>query len=322
MRACAGVCCNRGAGVTVIRTGIIILLVAVGGSLQADERYIGTANADGSFWVDSAGVSTHATVFDGSTVEAGETPLKLQIPPEVRILLDVGSHAQVWGNRLTLEKGRVQLDRGKDYRIEARTMRVTLGAPGARAIVATGGSGTIEVAALGGPIRVSNADGVVVANVVAGRSVDLRLGQAKDAAVLTGCVAQAGGLFLLRDEVSGITLELRRAEVAKQVGQRVEVTGSVEPVLRGAPGGQVIRAKAVKLLGGECQAEEAGAATGSRSRVIANQGSLVAATAGTHTAVIAGVAVVAGAGATAGTLAAMNPKKPPKPPKPPISHGR
>jgi hypothetical protein len=307
--------------VTVIRTGIIILLVAVGGSLQADEHYIGTANADGSFWVDSAGVSTHATVFDGSTVEAGEMPVKLQIPPDVRILLDVGSRAQVWGDRLTLEKGRIQLDSGKNYRIEARTMRVVL-APGARAIVATGGSSTIGVTALGGPIRVANADGVLVANVAAGRSVDLRLGQAKDAAVLTGCVAQAGGEYLLRDEVSGITVALRGAEVAKRVGQRVEVTGSVEPLLRRSPGGQVIRAKAVKLLGGECQAEEAGAATGSHSRVIANQGSLVAATVGTHTAVIAGVAVVAGAGATAGTLAAMNPKKPRKPPKPAISHGR
>ncbi|HET9320839.1 MAG TPA: hypothetical protein VFO27_13725, partial [Bryobacteraceae bacterium] len=125
---------------TVTRTGIFILLAAVGGSLQADERYIGTANADGSFWVDSAGVSTHATVFDGGTVEAAETPVKLQISPDVRILLDVGSRAQVWGDRLALEMGRVQLDSGKDYRIEARTMRVTLGAAGARAVVANGGS--------------------------------------------------------------------------------------------------------------------------------------------------------------------------------------
>ncbi len=176
MRACAGLCCNRGVGVTVTRTGIFILLAAVGGSLQADQRYIGTANAGGSFWVESAGVSTHATIFSGGTVEAGQTPVKLQIPPDVRILLDVGSRAQVWGDRLTLEKGRVQLDSGKDYRIESRTMRVTLGAAGARVVVANGGSGMVEVAALGGPIRVANADGVVVANVAAGRSVDLRLG--------------------------------------------------------------------------------------------------------------------------------------------------
>ena len=252
MRACAGLCCNRGVGVTVTRTGIFILLAAVGRSLQADQRYIGTANADGSFWVDSAGVPTHATVFDGSTVEAAETPVKLQIPPDVRILLDIGSRAQVWGDRLTLEKGRVQLDSGKDYRIEARTMRVTLAALGARALVADSGSGTVEVAALGGPIRVANADGVVVANVAAGRSVDLRLGQAKDAALLTGCVAHVGAQYLLRDEVSGVTVELRGAEVAKQVGQRVEVTGSAEPLVRTARGVQVIRAKAMKLLGGEC----------------------------------------------------------------------
>jgi hypothetical protein len=294
---------------------LIILLVAVGGSLQADERYIGTANADGSFWVDSAGVSTHATVFDGSTVEAAEMPVKLQILPDVRILLDAGSRAQVWGDRLALEKGRVQLERGKGYRIEARTMRATLGASGARALVANGSSGTVEVAALGGPIRVANADGVPVANVAAGRSVDLRLGQAKDAAVLTGYVVRARGLYLLRDEVSGITVELRGAEVAKQLGQRVEVTGSAEPLVRSSPGGQVIRAKAVKLLGGESQAERGG----SRSRVIANRRSLVAASAGTHTAVIGGVAVMPGAGTTAGTVAPLKGKKLPKPH---ISHGR
>jgi hypothetical protein len=303
----------------VTRTGIIILLAAVGASLQADEHYIGTANADGRFWVDSAGVSAHATVFDGGTVEAAETPVKLQILPDVRILLDVGSRAQVWRDRLALEKGRIQLDSGKNYRIEARTMRVTLGTPGARALVVSGSSGTVEVATLGGPIRVANADGVPVANVAAGRSVDLRLGQAKDAAVLTGYVVQARGLYLLRDEVSGITVELRGAEVAKQVGHRIEVTGSVVPLVPTAPGGQVIRAKAVKLLAGESQADRAAAVSGSRSRVIANRGSLVAASAGTHTAVIGGVAVVPGAGTTAGTVAPLKPKKPPKPH---ISHGR
>jgi hypothetical protein len=239
-------------------------------------------------------------------------PVKLQILPDVRILLDAGSRAQVWGDRLALEKGRAQLDSGKGYRIEARTMRVTLGAPGARALVANGSSGTVEVAALAGPIRVANADGVPVANVAAGRSVDLRLGQAKDAAVLTGYVVRARGLYLLRDEVSGITVELRGAEVAKQVGHRIEVTGSVAPLVPTAHGGQVIRAKAVKLLAGESQAERGG----SRSRVIANRRSLVAASAGTHTAVIGGVVVEPGAGTTAAPL------KRKKPPKPPISHGR
>jgi len=312
-------CCNRGVGVTVTRTGIIILLAAFGGSLQADEHYIGTAGADGSFWVDSAGVSTHATIFDGSTIEAAETPVKLQILPDVRILLDAGSRAQVWGDRLTLEKGRVQLDSGKDYRIEARTMRITLAGAGARALVAIGGSGAVEVEALGATIRVANTDGVLVANVAAGRSVELRLGETKDAAVLTGCVAKSGGLYILRDEVSGITAELRGDQAAKQVGRRVEVTGSVVPLVRTAPAGQVIRVKAAKLLGGECEIAEAAGMTGSRARVVPNEGIVASAGAGTHTAVIAGVAVAAGASATAGTVAALKHKKPKKPP---VSDGR
>ena len=298
------------------QTRIIILLTAIVGGLYADERHIGTASADGGFWADSAGVSTHATIFDGSTIEASETPVKLQIPPDVRILLDVGSRAQVWGDRLVLERGRAQLDAGRDYRIEARTMRVALAAPGARALVAMGNSGIVEVAALGAAVRVANADGVVVANVTAGRSVELKLGQTKDAAVLAGCVTKAGGLYLLRDEASGITVELRGADVASQVGQRVEVTGSVVPLAPAAPAGQVIRANAVKSLDGACEAAEGVAATGSRARVAPNIGSIASAGAGAHTAVIAGVAVATGAGATAGAVRAL------KHNKPPVSHGR
>ena len=298
------------------QTRIMILLVAIAGGLSAEGRQIGTASADGSFWADSTGVSTHATVFDGSTIEADETPVKLQIPPDVRILLDVRSRAQVWGDRLVLEKGRAQLNAGKDYRIEARTMRVTLAAPRARALVAMGSAGAVEVAALGAAIRVTNADGVLVANVTAGRSVELKLGQAKGATVLTGCVTKAGGLYLLRDEVSGITVELRGAEVASQVGQRVEVTGSVVPLVRTAADGQIVRAKAMKSLGGACEAAEGVAATGSRARVAPNVSSVASTAAGAHTAVIAGVAVAAGAGAAAGTVVAL------KHNKPPISRGR
>jgi hypothetical protein len=299
----------------VARTCIVILAAAIG-SLCADERHIGTASSDGSFWADSAGVATHATVFDGSTIEAGETPVKLQIPPNVRILLDVGSRAQFWGDRLVLESGRAQLDSGKDYRIEALTMRITPAAPGARALVAIGASGAVEAAALGAAIRVANADGVVVADVAAGRSVELRLSEARDAAVLTGCVTHAGGLYLLRDEVSRIAVELRGAEVANQVGRRVEVTGSVVPPVRTAGAGQIIRAKEVKRLADGCKVAEVPATSGSRARLAPQVGSIASASAGAHTAVISGVAVGTGAGAGGGIVAARHRHKPP------ISHGR
>src|ERR1700686_4199501 len=98
----------------VTRIRAMILLTTVAGGLSADPRPIGMAIAAGSFWADSAGVASHATLFESSTIETGETPVKLQIEGGVRILLDVNSRAQIYLNRLALERGKAQLDSGKD----------------------------------------------------------------------------------------------------------------------------------------------------------------------------------------------------------------
>jgi hypothetical protein len=283
----------------------MILLTAIAGGLYGDQSSIGMAAAAGSFWADSAGVAGHATVFEGSTIESGETPVKLQIEGGVRILLDVHSRAQVYGNRLTLERGRAQLESGKDYRIEAGTMRIAPAKAQSRAIVAIGISNVVEVAALGGAVRVRNADGVAVANVAAGRSLEFRLGQGREQAMLTGCVAKADRAYLLRDEVSEITVELRGPEVANQVGQRVEVAGTVAPSLHAvAPAEQVVQANTIKVLGNGCGAA-AVAASGSRARSAADGGGMVRASpssGGASTAVIAGIAIAAAAGVATGVV--------------------
>lgn len=335
---------------------IILLTVAMAASgLCTETRYIGTASCAGSFWVDSAGVSNHATIFENSTVETEGTAAKLQIAGGVRILLDACSRAQVAGDRLVLEKGRVQMDSGKDYRIEARSIRVSLGKEQARAIVSIGMPDVVEVAALGGMVHVANAEGVVVAHVAAGRAVDLRVGQTSEAAVLTGCVVKTGGGYTLRDEASAVTVELRGADVADQVGKRVHVTGAITPSQRAlAPADQVIQAKAIQVLAPGCEAVKSAAVTGSRARTApqpegtessigsagdpapagggsagGTAGSAVAAsTAGTagaaggasagigvSTAVIAGVAVAAAAGTAAALVETQSHK-------PPISPGR
>jgi hypothetical protein len=279
-------------------TRITILVAVTLGGLFAEPRYIGTASCAGNFWVDSAGISNHATIFENSTIETEDAAARVQIAGEVRIVVDARSRARVYQDHLVLENGRVQLDSGKGYRIDARTIRVMLSKPGARAIVTAGASGEVEVAALGATVRIANAEGVAVANVAAGRAVELRLGQTSEASVLTGCVVKEGSVYTLRDEVSAITVELRGREVANQVGQRVQVTGAVVPAQRAlAPADQVMQARAVHALGTACGAgsAEASAVTGARARTAPqpdNGGT------GTTTAGDAGTA--GGGGATAG----------------------
>ena len=146
--------------VSKLQIGILALAVAC--TASAEPRYIGVVSADGSFWVDSAGVSDHATVFEGSTVETTDAPATVQIGNGVRVLLDVNSRAQVYADRLRLERGRGQLDSGSNYRVEARALRVMLGSAGSRAVVAIGDSGAVDVASLNGDVSVVNADGVRV----------------------------------------------------------------------------------------------------------------------------------------------------------------
>lgn len=61
----------------VKRTWIAMWMMA--GMLPAAPRYIGMITADGRLWVDSAGVSNHATIFEGSVVATEETPAKLLV---------------------------------------------------------------------------------------------------------------------------------------------------------------------------------------------------------------------------------------------------
>ncbi|PYT22976.1 MAG: hypothetical protein DMG58_28920 [Acidobacteria bacterium] len=50
-----------------------VLALAVACTASAVPRYIGMVSAEGSFWVDSTGVSDHATVFEGS-METTDAP--------------------------------------------------------------------------------------------------------------------------------------------------------------------------------------------------------------------------------------------------------
>jgi hypothetical protein len=75
--------------VSKLQIGILALAAACAAS--AVPRYIGVISAEGGLWVDSAGVSDHATVFEGSIVETTDAPATVQIGKTVRVLLDTNS---------------------------------------------------------------------------------------------------------------------------------------------------------------------------------------------------------------------------------------
>lgn len=286
-----------------------VAIFVMAGLLAAAPRYIGMIVADGRLWVDSAGVSNHATVFEGSVIETEEVPAKLQLAGGVGVWLDVASRAEVFQDHLFLQKGRAQLDRGSAFRIEAGTLRVALASPESRAMVSMRDSGAIQVGALNGQVQVRNGRDMLVARVDTGRPVELRA-DSSGGSLVTGCVSKLGKSLVLQDEVSGVTVELRGKELNNYLGKRIQVTGAAAESSSPAAARQVIQASALQVLGavraGPLAVSTNAAAQGSGGRAVPSAPG----------AVIGGVAVAPSTGA----MAHIDAKR--RRHKPPISRGR
>jgi hypothetical protein len=266
------------------------------GTVTGAPRYIGTVTADGRLWVDSAGISNHATIFQGSVIETEEVPAKLRLATGASVWLDVATRAEVFQDHLLLQKGRAQLDAGSAFRIEAKTLRVALSSPESRAVVGIQDSGAVQVGALNGEAEVRNAQDRMVARIGRGRPVDLRL-DTGGGSLVTGCVSKFANSFVLRDEVAGVPVELRGHALRDYLGKRVQVAGTAADS-RATAAVQAIQTSTLKVLGTGCTPSMAASAGISPPA-----------------AVLGGVAVAPDSGSVARVAAV-------KKHKPHISHGR
>ena len=142
-----------------------------------------------------------------------------------------------------------------------------------------------------GGVRVTNSSGILVANMSAGNNMVFEPQSAGEAAPThaSGCLLEKGGKFILAEKTTHIVLEVQGKDLAKQVGNQVEVTGKA--AVTGAT--QVVQVSELKPVAkGGCSAiaKKLGAAT-----VAAGTGAAGAA---------AGTAGAAGTGAAAGGAAA------------------
>jgi len=147
----------------------LVLLCALTASFAAS-RAIGLVVANGSFQLDHSRVWESATLFDGNVIETNISSSQLQINKDVNLRLAAETRARVYASRLVLEKGIGQLE-STNYRIEAASLQVEADQPGATARVQLAGPMRVVVAARDGRVRVSNADGVLIARLDSGREM-------------------------------------------------------------------------------------------------------------------------------------------------------
>jgi hypothetical protein len=217
---------------------------------------IGIAMANGSFRVDSNPVVGNATLFEGNTLETGAASSELQLYSGIRMRLASDSRGQVFEDRLVLEKGLSELDGGTGYRIEARGLHIFADSPGAAGRVAISETRKVQAAALAGSLRVTTADGTVVALVTPAMALEFEpqvVTGAQAPFQMSGCLERRDGQFVLRDPLTGVVEEARGDRLESEAGNMIEVTAMVVPGAKPVTGAmEVIRITRMRRISRNC----------------------------------------------------------------------
>lgn len=239
---------------------------------------IGQLSAKGSVHVDRVAASDTATLFEGSRIETSKAASELTLGGS-RYLLASNSGAQVFRDRIVLERGAVEV-RGANAAVSAAGLSLRPGPQGGVGRLRVLGADRILVEAVNAPATVYKG-GVVIASLRPG--IPLQLSNTADGnqTQITGKLVKKEGKYFVQDEATNTTFQIQ-GDVAKYEGKRVELKGrlSTERVAAGAPPllilSEVARIGAAAGVGG---AAAAGAAA-----------------AGSHTALIVGVVALTATG--------------------------
>jgi len=225
-------------------------------AMSSQAASIGIAMAHGSFRVDDSLVIGNTTLFEGNTLETERASSELELAGGAHLRLAPDSRGRVFGDRLELQKGLTELEGGGSYWIEARGLRIQPEGSGSAGRVAVAGNRRIQALALAGSLRVSVADGTVVALLLPGSALEFEPQAVTGAQApfqMTGCLERRGGGFVLRDPISGVTEEVRGEGLTSNVGRMVEVVATVVPGEKPVTGAlEVIRITRMRRVSGEC----------------------------------------------------------------------
>jgi hypothetical protein len=189
---------------------------------------LGVATARGGFLIDGSPVEGNATLFDGVRIETRKASSSIRLGSGATAGLAGESRARVYQERLVLERGQGELASSPGYRMEALGLRIEPAAPGAAARVTLRGDKLVQVAAVGGAVRVRTGAGFLVGNVTPSRMLlfSPQAAGAATASKMSGYVTEEGGKYYLTDSTSGVKVQVSGGGIEQQVGNNVEITGT------------------------------------------------------------------------------------------------
>jgi hypothetical protein len=212
-----------------MKKALVMLLIAQV-TLWAASSSIGMVTSTGSFHLENSRIWNNATLLEGSTIQTGKAMSQLHLKNGSRITLSANSAGRVFEEKLVLRGGASEALLTNGYSVEAENLKLRVAGDDSTARLQVKQNGNLLVAALGGPLTVHNARGVLIANLSAGNALELSAAQggASTASTLTGIIKKGDPHFLLTDEATNVTVELRGDNVAKFSGKRVTIRGSID----------------------------------------------------------------------------------------------
>jgi hypothetical protein len=282
---------NRYTALAVISAGLSVGVVVASASTPA----IGVVMSQGTILINDAQTPGNATVFSGTTLQTQRASSQVQLKDGAQVRFDSDSRGKIFSDHVDLQQGSAKIS---DFSANANGLKIQ--ATGNSSANVTLKGKVVEVAAITGDVRVFNATGGNVANILPGHALDLRLQEATavSASSFVGCPVKSGNNFLITDETSNVTAELRGTKL--KAGQHVQVTGSLIPSAN--PETQIMAVTSVKEVAGPCGT----GAPGSNTAVTAMAGAPAGAGAsvGVVPLVLIVVLVAAGTGLGLGIAAA------------------
>ena len=237
---------------------IAVALVLACQLIAESSAPIGTASANGEFWLDGSRASGAGPLHEGTQVRAAATPITFKLANGVDAHLVANTEARILSNRMLLEKGRGQFVVRRDYEIQALGLRVIMVVPNSAVRIEVADSHKLEVAVLIGLSRVVNSGGIVLANITPGTSLEFNTEDNPPVppAHMKGCLRKKDEHYFLKDETTNVTVELQADDqqiLEKEVHHHIEIHGNTLAAATAAPGAsQVIHVSELKRISKHC----------------------------------------------------------------------
>lgn len=290
------------------RTAFLVLVLGFLCWLTAATNPIGMAMTNGSFQVNHSRVWGNSTLFDGSIIETESALSQLQLTGGVKMRLAAESRATVYQQKLVLDYG--QAESASNYEVQANSLHIVATGPDGLARVQVRSQRNVLVAAVRGAVRVTNAGGVLVANIEAGKTLNLEPQEAGAGAPtkVTGCLLSKGGKTIVADQTANVILELHGTGVDKELGNRVEINGVAETAPSTVAGAsQVVRVVGLRRVasGGCADVAKKVGATGGATAAAPRSVPAAPAAAGASGGIGMGTIAIIGGVAAAATIGAL-----------------